>query len=143
MCKYTKIMAEYKSKTVVVDRPQMSLFNAFTNLEAMVAAVPADKRGDVVVEGDTTKASYAGFTIAVCIAEKIPFSKIVFKDVEAPFHFSLTIHLDPAQFLNQTSLTIVAAAELNFMMKTLIGPKIQEALDQIVLSIANGGLIQQ
>lgn len=136
-------MAEYKSKTVVLDRPQMSLFAAFTNLEAILAAVPADKRQDIVVEGDTVRATYAGFTIAVCIAEKVPVSKVVYKDVEAPFHFSITLHFDPAALINQTTLWIEVDADLNFMMRTLLGPKIQEALDTIVMQLANGGLIQQ
>lgn len=136
-------MADYKSKTVVIDKPQMALFHAFTNLGLLLSAIPEDKRGDIVVEGDTVKASYAGFTIAVCIAEKLPFSKVVYKDVEAPFHFSITLHFDPAQLINQTTFSIEVSADLNFMMRTMLGPKIQEVLDSIVLQIANGGLIQQ
>lgn len=136
-------MSDYKSKTAVVDRPQMALFQALTNLEAMLSAIPEDKRQGISVEGDTVKSSYAGFNLEVCIAEKVPFSKVVFKDVEAPFHFSLTFHLDPAPLINQTTLWMEVSADLNFMMRTILGPKIQEALDTIVTQISNGGFIQQ
>ncbi|MCQ2185895.1 MAG: hypothetical protein MJY92_04135 [Bacteroidales bacterium] len=136
-------MAEYKSRSAVVDRPQMVLFQAFTSLEAMLAAVPQDKRKDITVEGDTVRINYAGFTIAVAITEKQPFSKVVFQDVEAPFHFTFTLHFDPAELITQTTLWMEVNADIPFMMKALIGPKIQEALDTIVMQIANGGFIQQ
>ncbi len=134
-------MAEYKSKTVVVDQPQMSLFYAFTNLELLLSAVPEDKRKDVVIEGDKVTVTYAGFTIAVHIAEKVQFSKVVFQDCDAPFHFNVVFHFDPAPLISQTSLTICVDADLNFMMRAMLGPKIQEVLDQIVLAISNGGYL--
>lgn len=143
MCKYTKIMAEYKSKTVIVNQPQTALFYAFTNLEALLAAVPGDKRENVKIEGDTITTSYAGFTVAVRLAEKHEFSKVVYQDADAPFHFTVTFHFDPAPLISQTSLTIAVSADLNFMMRAMLGTKIQEALDQTVLAIANGGYIQQ
>lgn len=134
-------MAEYKSKTVVVNQPQMSLFYAFTNLDMLLSAVPEEKRKDIVIDGDKVTASYAGFTIAVEIAEKVQFSKVVFKDCDAPFHFSVVFHFDPAPLISQTSLTICVDADLNFMMRAMLGPKIQEALDQVVLAISNGGYL--
>lgn len=134
-------MSEYKSKTVVVDQPQMALFTAFTNPEAVLAALPEDKREAVSVQGDTISISYAGFTIVMRITQKVQFSKVVLEGVDTPFPFSITFHFDPAPLITQTSLTICVEAELNFMMRAMLGPKIQEALDQIVLAISNGGLL--
>lgn len=136
-----EFMAEYKSKTVIVNAAPMTLFNRFTDLEGMIAAVPEEQRKDITVDGDSLRVSYGGFTIAVKIIEKTPFSRIRVTDLEAPFHFTVTINLNPGELPLQTALDIDLSAELNFMMKTLIGPRIQEFLDKAVTSIATGGAI--
>ena len=135
-------MAEIKSKTVVVEQSQMTLFTMFTNLEGLVASLPEDKRKDIKVDGDTISATYAGFTITFRISEKIPWSKISLQDVDAPFHFTLSVHMEPESLITRTKLYISVDAELNFMMRTMLAPKIKEGLDQIVSAIANGGILQ-
>lgn len=132
-------MAEYKSNTVVVDRSPRDLFNMLTNVEGIIASLPEDKRQYVSVDGDNIIVEYVGFRIVINIKEKLPFSRFVLTDAEAPFHFTLTFHFDPAELLTQTTLWIEVFADLNFMMKTMLGSKIQEALDQMVQSIAYGG----
>lgn len=132
-------MAEYKSKTVIVNAAPMALFNRFTDLEGLVAAVPEEQKKDITAEGDTLRVSYGGFTIAVKIIDKTPFSRIRIADLEAPFHFTVTINLNPGELPLQTALDIDLSAELNFMMKTLIGSRIQEFLDKAVTAIATGG----
>lgn len=134
-------MAEYKSKTVIVQAPAMHIFNRLTDLRGLVAALPQEKQKDIILEGDTLRATAAGFAIAVAITEKIPFSRITYADVQAPFHFTVNVCLDSCEIITQTSLCIIVNAELNFMMKTLLGGKIKEGLDSIVDVIANGGQI--
>jgi len=134
-------MAEYKSKRVTVQAPPMHIFNRMTDLQSLVAAVPQENRKDIIVEGDTIKASSAGFTIAVAITRKDPFNHITFSDVEAPFHFTIDVYLENGVIPTQTELYITVEAELNFMMKTLLGGKIKEGLDKVVDMIANGGQI--
>ncbi|MCQ2165996.1 MAG: hypothetical protein MJY49_01015 [Bacteroidales bacterium] len=132
-------MTEYKSKTVTVNAAPMALFNRFTDLDALLAAVPEQQRNDISVEGDTLRVSYGGFTIAVKIIEKTPFSRIRVADLEAPFHFTVTINLRNGELPLQTELDIELSADLNFMMKALIGGRIQEFLDKAVTAIATGG----
>lgn len=134
-------MAEYKSKTVTVGAPPMALFERLTNLEGLLAAVPREQKDSISVDGDTLRLSQAGFNIEIRITEKVPFSKVVCQGVETPFPFSITFHLDNAEFLNQTSLTIVVDAELNFMMKALLGSRIQEFLDKAVIAISTGQIL--
>lgn len=134
-------MAEYKSKTVTVPAPPAALYGKFTDLEGLLAAVPQEQRSLVNVDGDSFRLNYAGFTIEVRITEKVPYSKIVCQGVETPFPFTVTIHLDNGEFLNQTSLMIEINAELNFMMKTLLGSRIQEFLDKFVMAIATGQVL--
>ena len=136
-------MAEYKSKTVTVNASNVSLFNRITDLNGLYASIPEDKRKDVIIDGDTVKASYAGFTIAVCISKKLPFSLVEISDVEAPFHFRISINLRSAEIISQTLLDISVDADLNFMMKALLGSKIQEYLDKFVDAVANGGVLAE
>ena len=44
----------------------------------------------------------------------------------------MTLHFDPASDPYKTDFQIVLDADLNFMMKTLLGSKLQEGLDRIV-----------
>lgn len=134
-------MAEYKSKTVIVNAAPMTLFNRFTDLEGLVAAVPQEQKKDISVDGDSLRVSHGGFNIAVKIIEKTPFSRIRVADLEAPFHFTVTINLNPGELPLQTALDIDLSAELNFMMKALMGSHIQEFLDKAVTAIATGGTI--
>lgn len=122
----------------MVNASPVTLFNRITDLNGIARAVPEEHRGDLTIEGDSIRASYAGFTVAVRIAEKTPFSKVVFEDEDAPFHFRITFLLENAALLSETSLTISAEAELNLMMKTLLGGRIREFLDKIATAISTG-----
>lgn len=134
-------MAEYKSKTVVVPASSMTVFNRITDLNGIYAAIPEDKRKDVTIDGDTVNITYAGFTLGIRMAVKEPFSRVVLEGVGAPFEFSISILLSPADDIMRTELTIVVEADLNFMMKAMLGPKIKEGLDQVVDAIASGRMM--
>lgn len=134
-------MAEYKSKTVTVSVPPMALYGRLTNLDGILAAVPKERSDSISVEGDSIRLEHSGFSIVIKITEKLPFSKVVYKGVETPFPFTITFLLDNGEFLNQTSLAIVVDAELNFMMKTLLGGKIQEFLDKAAIAISTGQML--
>jgi len=134
-------MAEYKSKTVTVQAAPMQIFGRMTDFQSLVAALPEENRKDIEINGDTIKATSAGFTIAVAITRKDPFNHITYSDVEAPFHFNVDVYLENGEVPTQTQLSITVNADLNFMMKTLLGGKIKEGLDKMVDMIAYGGQI--
>lgn len=134
-------MAEYKSKTVIVKTAPMALFNRIVDLQGVMSVIPEEQKKDVVVDGDTISITYAGFTIAVKISEKVPFSKVVLEDVEAPFHFHITLNLTPGPAPMETEFNIDVYADLNFMMKTLLGSKIQEFLDKTVTAVSTGEIL--
>jgi hypothetical protein len=73
-----------------------------------------------------------GFSIGVKVNDRVPYSRIVYEDDGAPFKFTLTLHFDPSSDPYKTDFQIVLDADLNFMMKTLLGSKLQEGLDKIV-----------
>ena len=69
------------------------------------------------------------------VTRREAYSLIEIQDDGAPFHFVLTLHFDPAQDGAKTDFYIVADADLNLMMKMMLGGKITEALDKIVDSL--------
>ncbi|MBO4455397.1 MAG: hypothetical protein J5695_02130 [Bacteroidales bacterium] len=106
---------------------------SFTDLRNLTQSLPEQYRGSVEADFDSLRATVQGFTIAVRVAERVPYSLIRIEDSEAPFHFSVTAHFDHAD--GGTDFSIEADADLNFMMKALLGGKIQQALDKAVDSL--------
>ena len=99
--------------------------------------LPEDKKEGVTADYDSIKATVQGFTIGVRVADRVPYSKIEFADDGAPFQFKLTMHFNPASDPYKTDFQICLDADLNFMMKMLIGSKIQGALDKVVDSLVD------
>ena len=51
--------------------------------------------------------------------------------------FSLSMFFDPAPEYGKTDFHVEFSAELNFMMKMVLGSKLKEALDKMVTSLAD------
>ena len=111
------------------------LYMAFVDMRNFVQFIPEDKRGDVSADYDSIRATVQGFEIGVRVKDRTPYSKIEFADDGAPFHFGLVMHFDPAVDPYKTDFQIILDADLNFMMKTLLGSKLQDALDKVVDSL--------
>ena len=122
--------ASFKSKHGIVAIPCEQLYMSFTDMRNLTQNVPAEYRDSVTADYDTLSASVRGFNIAVRVAERLPYSLIRIEDTDAPFHFSVSIHFEPAE--GGTDFSIEADADLNFMMKALLGGKVKDALDKIV-----------
>ena len=138
LCKFSPIMTEYNSKHAVVRRAPYELYMAFVDLRNFVQFLPEDKKKDVTADFDTLTATVQGFSIGVMVHERVPYSKISFIDYgNSPFAFKIDFHFDSnngAQ--NETDFHIDVEADLNFMMKTMLGGKIKSGLDKIVDSLA-------
>lgn len=123
---------EIKSKRAVVSKAPYELYMAFADMRNFVQFVPDDKREDVTADYDTIHASVQGFPIGVKVVQRTPYSKIEFADDGAPFQFRLVMHFDASVDPYKTDFQIVLDADLNFMMKTLLGGKLKDALDKVV-----------
>ena len=130
-------MVSYSSKRAVVSKAPYELYMAFVDMRNFMQFLPEDKKEDVTADYDSIKATVQGFTIGVKVTDRVPYSKIEFADDGAPFQFKLTMHFNPASDPYKTDFQINLDADLNFMMKMLIGSKIQGALDKIVDSLAD------
>ena len=124
---------EIKSKRAIVSKAPYELYMAFVDMRNFVQFVPEDKRGDVTADFDSVHAVVQGFNVGVKVVQRVPYSRIEFADDGAPFQFRLTMHFDAASSdPYRTDFQIVLDAELNFMMKTLLGGKLKDALDKVV-----------
>lgn len=108
------------------------LYMGFTDMRNFVRMLPEDKKADVTADYDSIHAVVQGFSIGVKVVDRTPYSKIEFADDGAPFSFSLKMHFDASSDPYKTDFQIVLDADLNFMMKTLLGSKLQDALDKVV-----------
>jgi len=124
--------AEYTSKHGNVARPSFDLYMAFADMRNFVSMLPDDKKKDVTADFDFIKFVIQGFSIGVKVSERKPYDKLVFEDDGAPFRFNVTMHFDPAQDESHTDFWVEVGADLNFMMKMMLGSKIQEGLDKLV-----------
>ncbi|MBQ8838995.1 MAG: hypothetical protein IJ005_06720 [Bacteroidales bacterium] len=124
---------EIKSRKAVVSKAPYELYMAFVDMRNFVQFLPEDKKADITADYDSLHALVQGFNIGVKVAQRTPYSMIEFVDDGAPFRFTVKMHFDAAvQDPYKTDFQIVLEAELNFMMKTLLGSKLKEALDKVV-----------
>lgn len=123
---------EIKSKKAVVSRPSYELYMIFADMRNFLHFIPEDKKEGVTADYDSIRAVVQGFDIGVRVKERTPYSKMCFVDDGAPFHFEIEMHFDASSDPYKTDFQILLNADLNFMMKTLLGSKIQDALDKVV-----------
>lgn len=123
---------EIKSKRAVVSKAPYELYMLFVDMRNFVQMLPEDKKEGVEADFDSIHAYVQGFNIGVKVNDRVPYSKIVYEDDGAPFKFSMALHFDPASDPYKTDFQIVLDADLNFMMKTLLGSKLQDGLDKVV-----------
>lgn len=124
---------EFKSKHGIVSRQPFELYMAFTDMRSFIQFLPEDKRDSVQADYDWITAEVQNFKIGVMVKERVPYSKIVLVDNGAPFQFTIEIHFDavPSE-PSKTDFYIDVTANLNLMMKMMLGGKIRELLDKIV-----------
>ena len=128
---------EIKSRHAIVSRQPYELYMGFVDMRNFVQFLPEDKKKEIEAAYDSIRGTVQGFSVGVRVAERVPYSRIDFKDDGAPFSFSISMFFDPAPETGKTDFHIEFSAELNFMMKMLLGSKLQEALDKVVTSLAD------
>ena len=130
-------MVKYNSKHAIVKRPPYMLYMAFADMRNFVNMLPEDKKQGVEADYDTLTATVQGFTIGVKVYERVPYSLLSLVDNGAPFGFKVDFHFDSnSGAQNETDFSIDVEADLNFMMKMMLGSKIQEGIDKIVEGLA-------
>lgn len=128
---------EIKSKHATVSRPPYQLYMAFVDMRNFVQFLPEDKKKDLTADYDSIKATVQGFPVGVRVSERVPYSRIEFSDDGAPFKFTVVMNFDPAGGdPYKTDFHIEVSADLNFMMKMMLGSRLKDALDKMVDALA-------
>lgn len=122
--------AHYESKHGEVAVPREQLYMSFTDLRTLTQSIPEQYRDSVTADFDHLTATVQGFTIAVKVTERRPYDLIRIEDDQAPFHFCIELRFDTAPA--GTDFSIHVDADLNLMMKAMLGGKIRDALDKVV-----------
>ena len=124
---------EIQSKRGVVSKAPYELYMMFVDMRNFVRFLPEDKKEGVTADYDYIHAEVQGFNIGLKVVDRVPYSRIVFQDDGAPFQFELVLFFNPvSDNPYKTDFQIILEAELNFMMKTLLGGKLKDALDKVV-----------
>ena len=128
---------EITSKHGIVSKQPFELYMAFVDMRNFLQFLPEDRKKDIAADYDTISASVQGMNVGVKINERVPYSKIGLVDNGAPFAFSGSLHFDAVPSdPGKTEFYIEFRAELNFMMKMLLGNKLKDALDKVVDGLA-------
>lgn len=136
--KYNGFMTGYNSKRGTVNFPPYQLYMVFADLRNFLNYLPEDKRQSVSADYDTISVKIQNFDVGVKVHERVPYSRITLVDNGAPFAFKVDFCFDSNNgAVNSTIFHIDVEADLNFMMKMLLGSKIQTALDKIVDTIVD------
>lgn len=129
-------MQEYISKQQQILRPASQIFPLISDFSLLTPAV-ADKVEDWHATADRCSFKFKGFTVALRIDEKVENKhiKITGDDGGVPIDFMLWIQLHQVSDYD-TRIRLVLHAELNMMMRMMVGNKIQKGLDQAVEGLA-------
>ncbi|MDD6253090.1 MAG: hypothetical protein ACI3ZO_05430 [Candidatus Cryptobacteroides sp.] len=129
---------EIKSKHRIVARAPYMLYMPFADMRNFVNMLPEDKKQGVSADYDTLHAVVQGFNVGVRINDRVPYSRISFKDDGAPFAFNVDLCFDAdGGNPDSTDFHINVDADLNFMMKMMLGSKLQGAVDKMVDTVAD------
>ena len=126
-------MTEIESKHGTVSRQPYELYMSFTDMRNFLQMLPADRKEGVQADFDTITATVQGFNIGVKVHERVPYSRIELVDYGAPFAFHIELHFDASKDdPYKTDFWIKLEADLNLMMKMMLGGKIKDGLNKIV-----------
>jgi len=129
-------MQEYISKQQQILRPAEQIYAAISRFDNLTPAL-ADRVEEWQAEEERCSFKAKGFTVKLRMEERVEAKhvKIVGDEGGVPVDFAFWIQLHEVSAAD-TRLRIVLHAELNMMMKMMIGSKLQGAVDQIAEGIA-------
>ena len=135
--------SKIKGKAVAINVPAHALYTAFADMRHFVERLPEEKKQGITATSDTIEGEVQGLRMGAAISERIPFSCIKIKEHgQTPFQFEVSLFFDAAD-VQKTMFHMEVDAELPFMVKMLIGNKLQEMVDKITeqLALASEGQI--
>ncbi|MCH5331315.1 MAG: polyketide cyclase [Alistipes sp.] len=129
-------MAEYESKQQQILLPADAVYTVISRMDNLTPALQ-DKVEEWQADENHCSFKAKGFTVKLQIIDKEQpkYVKITGDDGGVPIDFNFWIQLHSVSECD-TRIRLVLHADLNMMMKMMIGGKIKPALDQMVENIA-------
>jgi len=128
-------MQEYISKQQQILRPAEQIYAVISRFDNLTPAL-ADKVEEWQAGEDTCSFKAKGFTVKLRMSERVAPKHVKIEgDGGVPMDFAFWVQLHAVSECD-TRLRLVLHADLNMMMKMMIGSKLQGALDQIAEGIA-------
>lgn len=129
-------MEKYESKQQQINHPASLIFPIISRMDFLTPAMQ-DKVEEWQATPDTCSFKVKGFKVSLRIADKVENKhvKIVADEGGLPIDFTFWIQLHEVSS-NDTRVRMVLHAELNMMMKMMVGSKLQEGLDKAVEGLA-------
>ena len=129
-------MEKYESKQCQIFKSASQIFPFISNFSLLTPAV-ADKVEQWQATEDTCSFKVKGFTVKLRMIakEEGKYVKITGDDGGVPIDFAFWIQLHEVT-PTDTRMRMVLHAELNMMMRMMVGSKIQKGLDQAAEVVA-------
>ena len=129
-------MKEYISKQQQILRPAEQIYSLISRFDNLTPAL-ADKVEEWQADEEHCSFKAKGFTVRLRMDERVApkHVKITGDDGGVPVDFAFWIQLHSVS-ANDTRIRLVLHADLNMMMRMMIGDKLQGALDKVVEGIA-------
>lgn len=129
-------MEKYESKQQRINHPAALIFPIISRLD-MLSPAMKDKVEEWQADEDSCSFKVKGFNVGLRIAERVDNKhvKIVADGNGVPIDFTFWIQLHEVD-AHDTRVRMVLHAELNMMMRMMVGSKIQSGLDQAVEGLA-------
>lgn len=128
-------MSKYTSKIGKINKQDQLIYNFLSDFRNLESVIPKDKISDFEATEETCKFKIEGVGEAgLKTVEKEPHQLIkISSDGKTPFGFSFWIQLKPIeQEENSTAIRLTIDAQLNPMMKMMVGKHLQKGIDSLV-----------
>ena len=129
-------MEKYESKQQQILRPVSQIYPLISDFSLLTPAV-AERVEDWQATSDTCSFKVKGFKVGLIMVERVEnrHVKIQGEDGSVPLDFAFWIQLHEVSE-QDTRIRLVLHADLNMMMRMMIGGKLQKGLDSAVEALA-------
>ena len=129
------MLEKYESKQQQINRDAGTIYSVLSDFNNFTPLV-ADKVEGWSVEGDECSFRVKGMNVGLRMVEKVPGQLVKIEATEAsPMGFTFWVQLKEAAPYD-TRMRLVLHAEMNMMIKMMVGSKLRDGIDQMAEQIA-------
>ena len=130
---------EIIGKKVPVNQPAERIFAVLSDLSNLIDKLPDDQRDKVRGDSDTLIVQGQGMELGIRVAERTPYSCVRYEPfgTQTIIPFTIWMHIGAGE-AGASTLQIELHAELNMMMKMMLGSKLEDGVNMITQRLADG-----